>query len=109
MRQLLLDFGNPTPGFLARLRSPIPLGRIEGKAGGQSNAFGICPRYEDLRWDGLAFNREQFTSVIGVDRSAWRDELGLHSALFKQLAHHLPESLVATKARIEARLGAVAD
>jgi phosphoenolpyruvate carboxykinase (GTP) len=83
--------------------------RIEGKAGGQANAFGISPRYEDLRWDGLSFSREQFTSVIGVDRSAWRDELGLHAVLFKQLAHHLPESLVATKARIEARLGAVAD
>jgi phosphoenolpyruvate carboxykinase (GTP) len=80
--------------------------RLEGTAGGQSNAFGISPRYEDLRWDGLAFSREQFTSVIGVDRGAWRDELGLHSALFEQLAHHLPESLVATKARIEARLAA---
>jgi len=80
--------------------------RTEGTADGQANPFGISPRYEDLRWDGLAFSREQFTSVIGVDRGAWRDELGLHSALFEQLAHHLPESLVATKARIEARLGA---
>jgi phosphoenolpyruvate carboxykinase (GTP) len=80
--------------------------RLEGSARGQCNAFGISPRYEDLRWDGLAFSREQFTSVIGVDRGAWRDELGLHSALFEQLAHHLPESLVVTKARIEARLAA---
>jgi len=80
--------------------------RIEGKAGSQGNAFGISPRYEDLRWDGLAFSREQFASVIGVDNTAWRDELGLHSALFEQLAYHLPASLVATKGRIEARLGA---
>jgi len=80
--------------------------RIEGKAGSQGNAFGISPRYEDLRWDGLPFSREQFASVIGVDSAAWRDELGLHSALFEQLAYHLPAPLVATKARIEARLGA---
>ena len=32
----------------------------EGKAGGQDNAFGISPRYEDLHWDGLNFSREQF-------------------------------------------------
>jgi len=82
------------------------LARVEGEAGGVEHAFGTSPRYNDLRWDGLAFSREHFDSVIGVDREAWREELALHSALFEQLAHHLPEALLATKARIAARLGA---
>jgi phosphoenolpyruvate carboxykinase (GTP) len=43
------------------------LGRIDGTAGGEENVFGISPRYEDLRWDGLAFTREQFASVIGIE------------------------------------------
>jgi phosphoenolpyruvate carboxykinase (GTP) len=78
--------------------------RIEGHAGGADNAFGISPRYEDLRWDGLAFTREQFASVIGIDRAAWQQELTLHAELFQQLGHRLPAELPATKARIEERL-----
>ncbi|MDE2276966.1 MAG: phosphoenolpyruvate carboxykinase (GTP) [Burkholderiales bacterium] len=83
------------------------IGRIEGRAGGVDNAFGTSPRFEDLRWDGLAFTREQFASVIGIDRAAWQQELALHAELFRTLAHHLPPALPATQARIEQRLAAV--
>ena len=83
------------------------IGRIEGQAGGSDNVFGLSPRYEDLRWDGLAFTREQYASVIGIDKAAWQQELTLHTALFKQLEHHLPSELPATQARIEERLAAL--
>ena len=79
---------------------------VAGQGGGEEHLFGTSPRYEDLRWDGLAFSREQFASVIGVDHAAWREELVLHAALFEQLAHHLPAPLLATKARLAARLEA---
>ena len=82
------------------------LGRIDDTAGGVENAFGTSPRYEDLRWDGLAFTREQFDSVIGIEPAAWQQELALHQELFTQLAHGLPPELPATKARIEQRLAA---
>ena len=82
------------------------VGRLEGTAGGEENAFGISPRYEDLRWDGLKFSREQFQSVIGIDRAAWQQEMALHQQLFTQLTYHLPAELPATKARIETRLAA---
>lgn len=80
------------------------LGRIEGTAGGEDNVFGTSPRYDDLRWDGLPFTREQFASVIGIDKAAWQQELALHAELFQQLEHGLPAALPATKAKIEARL-----
>jgi phosphoenolpyruvate carboxykinase (GTP) len=82
------------------------LGRIEGKAQGVSNAFGLSPRYDDLNWTGLPFTREQFDSVIGVDTAAWTQELKLHEELFQQLSYHLPTEMPATKARIEQRLAA---
>ena len=80
------------------------LGRIEGRAGGVDNVFGISPRYEDLRWDGLAFSREQFASVTDMNAEDWKKELALHDEHFEKLAHHLPQELVATKARMEARI-----
>jgi len=82
------------------------LGRVDGKAGGRDNAFGISPRYEDLNWDGLVFSREQFGAVIGMDHADWQQELKLHEELFKQLAHGLPAELSATKARIADKLAA---
>jgi phosphoenolpyruvate carboxykinase (GTP) len=82
------------------------LGRIEGTARGAENVFGTSPRYEDLRWDGLTFTREQFASVIGIDTAAWQQELKLHAELFQQLQHGLPSELPATLAQIEARLAA---
>jgi phosphoenolpyruvate carboxykinase (GTP) len=80
------------------------VGRIEGQAQGADNVFGVSPRFEDLRWDGLAFTREQFAAVIGIDKAAWQQELTLHAELFKQLESKLPAALPATKAQIEARL-----
>ena len=82
------------------------LGRIDGTAGGTENAFGISPRYEDLHWEGLAFTRAQFDSVIGIEPAAWQQELVLHQELFTQLSHGLPPELPATKAKIEQRLAA---
>jgi len=82
------------------------LGRIDGTAGGVEHAIGTSPRYGDLHWDGLAFTREQFDSVIGIEPAAWQQELVLHQELFTQLAHGLPAELPATKARIEQLLAA---
>ena len=50
------------------------------------------------------FSREQYATVIGIDRAAWQQELALHTELFKTLEYHLPAELPATKARIEALL-----
>jgi phosphoenolpyruvate carboxykinase (GTP) len=80
------------------------VGRVEGRAQGSDNVFGVSPRYEDLRWQGLDFTREQYASVIGIDKAAWQQELVLHAELFQQLESRLPAALPATKARIEARL-----
>jgi phosphoenolpyruvate carboxykinase (GTP) len=94
------------PGYGENMRvMEWMLGRIDGTAQGIENVFGTSPRYEDLNWNGLAFTREQFDSVIGVDKAAWQQELTMHDELFTTLAHHLPEQLKTTKRRIAAALG----
>jgi phosphoenolpyruvate carboxykinase (GTP) len=96
------------PGYGENMRAlDWVLGRIEGTAGGVDNVFGISPRFEDLRWDGLSFTRAQFDTVIGIDKAAWQHELSLHAELFKQLEHGLPAALPATLAQIGQRLEAI--
>jgi phosphoenolpyruvate carboxykinase (GTP) len=81
------------------------LDRVEGRAQGEENLFGVSPRYDELEWKGLDFSRAQYASVIGIDRAAWQQEMALHGELFEQLAYHLPKELLAVKAQIETRLG----
>ncbi len=93
------------PGYGENMRVlELILGRVAGKAQGVANVFGISPSYADIRWDGLEFSRDQFASVIGIDKAAWQQELVLHAELFKQLEQGLPTEMLATKARIEERL-----
>jgi phosphoenolpyruvate carboxykinase (GTP) len=80
--------------------------RIEGKAQGKENVFGVSPTYEEITWTGLNFTAEQFNTVTHIDKAAWVAELKLHEELFTQLAYHLPEEMTTTKAALAARLEA---
>jgi phosphoenolpyruvate carboxykinase (GTP) len=80
--------------------------RLENKAAGQDTMFGIAPSYAEINWTGLNFSAKQFDTVTSIDKAAWIKELELHAALFKQLAHNLPQELVLVKAQIEKRLAA---
>jgi phosphoenolpyruvate carboxykinase (GTP) len=82
------------------------IGRIEGTAQGAENAFGTTPRFGDLNWSGLNFSAAQYDQVTAMDVPAWRAELGLHTELFQQLAHHLPAQMTATRDALEKRLSA---
>ena len=78
--------------------------RIEGSAEGELTAFGTTPRYEDIDWAGLDFDRARFDLVTDLDAASWSGELELHDALFKQLAHRLPGELPRVRQQIAARL-----
>ena len=78
--------------------------RLEGKAAGVENGFGVSPAYSEINWTGLDFSSAQFESVTSLDKDAWKQEFALHDELFEKLAHNLPQSLLATKAKLEGLL-----
>ena len=95
------------PGYSENMRVlEWMVGRLEGKANGTENAFGLSPNYEDINWNGLNFTKDQFQSVIGIDKAAWEQELKLHDELFTQLSYNLPAEMPATKAKLAQRLAA---
>ena len=95
------------PGYGDNMRAlKWMLERVDGTAGGEENAFGVSPRYDDISWAGLDFSRAQYQSVISIDRAAWQTELGLHAELFQQLSARLPAQLLAIKGQIEQKLAA---
>jgi len=95
------------PGFGENMRVlKWMIDRLEGRGQGVEHAVGVTPRYEDIHWEGLDFTPQQYATVTGIDKAEWAQELALHDELFKQLAHHLPQALPETKARIQQRLAA---
>ena len=80
--------------------------RIEGKAMGVDNGFGVSPAFDEITWTGLDFTPAQFATVTSLDQADWKTEIALHTELFTQLAYHLPAQLQSTKAQLEQRLAA---
>ena len=78
--------------------------RIEGKATGHDNGFGIAPLYAEINWAGMDFSQPQFDRVTSLDRDDWKQEIALHTELFARLSHHLPAQLLETRTALAQRL-----
>ncbi|MFA7505430.1 MAG: phosphoenolpyruvate carboxykinase (GTP) [Burkholderiaceae bacterium] len=95
------------PGFGDNMRVLAwMIGRIEGRAEGVENVFGISPRYEDLDWTGLDFPAELYERITSIDKAAWQKELELHTEHFEKLRQGLPEELRRVKLRLQERIAA---
>ena len=94
------------PGFGENMRVlKWVVDRVEGKASGNENVFGISPRYEDMEWSGLDFPRAKFDEITSIDLNDWRKEVRSHTELFAKLAGRLPRELEETKCNFAHRLG----
>ena len=93
------------PGFGQNMRVlKWVVDRAHGRALGQETPIGWAPRYEDLQWDGLKFQREKFEQLQSVDRDAWRKEVLEHEELFITLQDHLPKEMIFERELLICRL-----
>ncbi|MFM2138146.1 MAG: hypothetical protein RJA57_453 [Bacteroidota bacterium] len=68
--------------------------RINGKASSVESPIGWMPRYEDIEWTGLPeFTRENFASIMTVDREPGKQELLSHEELFAKFYDKLPKEI----------------
>jgi phosphoenolpyruvate carboxykinase (GTP) len=94
------------PGFGENMRVlKWMLERIEGVAQGRDTLFGTVPRYEDISWNGLDLDEEDFQRVTSIDEEAWKKELASHVELFDKLHQGLPARLRDHCGRLIAQLG----
>lgn len=71
--------------------------RVNGRALGVESPLGFVPRYEDLNWNGIDFDRQKFSDLMAIDREQWKSELLMHEELFIKLYDRLPRDLVAIR------------
>ncbi len=80
------------------------IGRVHGRSLAKETAIGWLPRYEDMDWQGLEFQKEVFDNLQDVDPEVWRHEVLGHEALFIKLHDHLPSELVYERELLISRL-----
>jgi len=71
--------------------------RVDGEDGGQKNALGTSPRFEDLDWTGLPFTKEQFGKAMNLDSAKWEKEFAGHDEFFAQIGKELPAEFKAIR------------
>ncbi len=95
------------PGFGQNLRVlEWVIERVRGKAGAAEGPFGLVPRFEDMNWEGLDFDRETFSHLTEVVRAEGLAEVADLEGYFAQFGDRLPAEMerqrLALKERLEA-------
>jgi phosphoenolpyruvate carboxykinase (GTP) len=93
------------PGFRENMRVlKWIVDRSHGRAYGAETPIGYVPRYEDIEWKGLDFDRTKFDELMEVDRKVWRSEVLGHEELFIDLHDHLPPEVIYERELLICRL-----
>jgi phosphoenolpyruvate carboxykinase (GTP) len=93
------------PGFGENMRVlKWIIDRARGEAPAVETPLGLMPRYEDMDWRGLDFSREQFDTVMRIDRELWLQEVADHEELLTKLADRLPREMPAVRTILMASL-----
>lgn len=93
------------PGFSENMRVlKWIVDRAHGRAYGKETPIGYVPRYEDIEWKGLQFDKAKFEELQTVDRAAWRSEVLGHEELFIDLHDHLPPEVIYERELLICRL-----
>ena len=83
------------PGFSDNMRIlKWVVEKIRGKSNAVESPIGWMPHYEDIDWTGSSFTKQQFDSIMMVDREGWKQELLSHAELFEKMYDKLPKEFI---------------
>jgi len=86
------------PGFGQNMRVlQWVVNRVNGTAGGQETVFGTTPDYDDITWDGLAYDKETFSKLMATDKERCKKEFEDQARLFVKIGSTLPAELEAQR------------
>ncbi|HEX3743838.1 MAG TPA: phosphoenolpyruvate carboxykinase (GTP) [Bryobacteraceae bacterium] len=93
------------PGFRENMRVlKWIVDRARGRATATETPIGWMPRFGDIEWAGLDFQRESFDELQAFDRAAWRTEVVGHEELIIDLHDRLPPEILYERELLICRL-----
>ncbi len=78
--------------------------RLHGRGYAVESPIGWMPRFEDIDWRGLEFDRETLNDLMAVVRDAGTEEARLHEELFDCFFHRLPKEFIYERELLRSRL-----
>jgi len=82
------------PGFGQNMRVlQWVVNRVKDKVQGHETPFGTVPDYDDINWEGLAYDRATFEDLMAIDKSNSVREFEDQVKLFKKIGENLPEEM----------------
>jgi phosphoenolpyruvate carboxykinase (GTP) len=78
--------------------------RLHGRGYAVESPIGWMPRYEDIDWRGLDYERETFYDLMAVVREAGAEEAHLHEELFDRFFLRLPKEFIYERELLRSRL-----
>ena len=95
------------PGYSQNMRVlKWVVDRVHGRATAVEGPIGLMPRYEDLRWDGLAFDREAYRRITDIRRDKAEREVEGVKEWFAKFDDRLPAELRTELAALDKRVAA---
>ncbi|MFZ5971816.1 MAG: phosphoenolpyruvate carboxykinase (GTP) [Bacteroidota bacterium] len=68
--------------------------KIHGRSNAVESPIGWMPHYDDIDWTGLKFSKQQFETIMTIDREEWKAELLAHAELFERMYDKLPKEFI---------------
>ena len=65
--------------------------RINGQVSAIESPIGWMPKYNDIDWTGLSFDKKDYDRIMEVDREAWKSEILAHEELFARMYDKIPK------------------
>ena len=82
------------PGFGENMRAlKWIVDRVHGRGLGIESPLGWVPSYDELKWDGLEFPKDDFYHIMNVDTETARKETNDQEELFTRFGDHLPREM----------------
>ena len=81
--------------------------RVHGRAGAVDSPFGLMAKYEDLRWDGLAYSRESYQRVTDIGKADAQREVDGVREWYAKFGERLPKELAAQLENLAQRVAAM--
>jgi phosphoenolpyruvate carboxykinase (GTP) len=88
------DGGWLWPGFGQNMRVlQWVVNRVNGKVDANDTLYGQVPKYEDINWNGLAYDQGKFDELMAIDNERSKREVEDQTSLFEKIGDHLPEEM----------------
>jgi len=69
--------------------------RVNGKVDARDTVYGYVPNYEDINWNGLAYDQQTFDDLMAINNENSKREVEDQTTLFDKIGDHLPAQMKA--------------